>query len=450
MAFPTEDQGFGPINQPGGGDGGYTKNDYPLGVPTTPSITVLRGFSGTDDDVGHGVHTYALNETAEHLFTQKMWDDSFFSSITNNKYNPLQGILGYFYLPNYITQNEEGTTGSADGVVVTTTKSIRVNGYPYLKTEIGTNGVSVTELKTHYYWKRFGELSINEYFGTFMDYAPYTKIQLYLPFIGIQEIPTNLCMGGKIELDYLINALDGNCIAYITTIDRNDKERTIISATGNCALQKPISGHVDMTAVNVISTIGQVAIQVATTAMGMPLVGAAANAAINTARAGLETQQFNTIGFTEKGMDMAQYHNYNSARQNLADTQKQQTAMQNAQKVGLGGAVLGGATQIAGAALTTPTSTSLAGAVSGGMGIMNQLIPYVSIFRPVPCTPYNYNHLFGRPSNVTGNISDFHGFNIFGAVNVGVSKATSGENAEIKQLLMSGVILADKPPEENE
>lgn len=448
MAFPTEDQGFGPINQPGGGDGGYTKNDYPLGVPPTPSITVLRGFSGTGDNVGHGVHTYVLNETAEHFFTQKMWDDSFFSSITNNKYNPLQGILGYFYLPDYISRTTD--TATNDELLITKADSVRVNGYPYLETEISTGSAVVSELKTHYYWKRFGELNINEYFGTFMDYAPYTKIQLYLPFIGIQEIPTNLCMGGKIELDYLINALDGNCVAYITTIDRNENERTIISATGNCALQKPISGHVDMTAVNVISAIGQTVIQVATTAMGMPLVGAAANAAVNTATSALSQQGMKPIDFTNNVTYAQGMMAYNSAKQNLADAQKYQTATMNAQKVGLGGAVLGGATQIAGAALTTPSSTSLAGAVSGGMGIMNQLIPYVSIFRPVPCTPYNYNHLFGRPSNVTGNISDFHGFNIFGAVNVGVSKATSGENAEIKQLLMSGVILADKPPEENE
>lgn len=448
MAFPTTEQGFGPINQPGGGDGGYNLKDFDLGVPPTPSITVLRGFSGTDDDVGHGVHTYVLNADAEHLFTQKMWDDSFFSSITNNKYNPLQGILGYFYLPDYISRTEDGQ-GFEDGVLITSAASIRVNGYPYLKTEISTGGAVVSELKTHYYWKRFGELNIDEYFGTFMDYAPYTKIQLYLPFIGIQEIPTNLCMGGKIELDYLINALDGNCVAYITTIDRNSNDRTIISATGNCALQKPISGHVDMTAVNVVSTIGQVAIQAATTAMGIPLAGAAANAAINAATAGLQKQAAVPIDFTDHGTYAQGMQAYNSARQNLADTQKQQNAIMNAQRVGAGAAVLGGAAQIAGAAMTTPTSTSLAGAVSGGMGIMNQLIPYVAIFRPVPCTPYNYNHLFGRPSNVTGNISDFHGFNIFGAVNVGISNATSGENAEIKQLLMSGIIL-DDPPAESE
>lgn len=43
----------------------------------------------------------------------------------------------------------------------------------------------------------------------FLDYAPYTKVEIFLPFIGLKELPTDLCIGKSVKITWLIDLICG-------------------------------------------------------------------------------------------------------------------------------------------------------------------------------------------------------------------------------------------------
>lgn len=89
-----------------------------------------------------------------------------------------------------------------------------------------------------------GELNIKEYYGNFLDYAPYTKIECYIPFIGFIPLDISDIMRGKIQLYYDIDLCNGFFTANII-VKRNaygTKLNSILySQSGNMFYSVPIS-----------------------------------------------------------------------------------------------------------------------------------------------------------------------------------------------------------------
>lgn len=460
MAFPTTQQGFGPISQENTLE---SDNQFPalkngdVSLPATPKLSVFSSASA------HGVHGYAVSKADLGVITEalyvnplEIWEESYFTNwgITKalfeswylNKYNPVDGILDCFYLPDFNIDDKNTEDSNPEKyptkIRVGTSNYVKVNGISLPL--ILNNPDNYSPCSTHFYWKRFGSLAIDEYFKSFLDYAPYTKMQIYLPFIGIQEIQVNLCMGGSIELDYLINAFNGNCTAFLTLTDRNGNSRLVNSATGNCAIHVPITSYIDTTLLNLTSSAVSAGV-----AIGGALVSAGATTAVAAqgvaaAQGALEGPQRIANSYQEQfGEVPAQYANAVShAQQNLASARLANSQAWNKAFLTAGSGVAQGVSTIGGG-LSSPQSYAMCGNVSGDMAIMSQLTPYIIIFRPTPCTPYNYNHYFGRPSNITGKIKDFTNFNQFGVVNVSIKDASDVERAEIKSILSAGVILPE-------
>ena len=88
----------------------------------------------------------------------------------------------------------------------------------------------------------YGSLSIPSSFKTigyeFLDYEPYSKYDLYLPFCGTINIPSALAVETLIEVLYFIDLLSGCCIAHIY-IDN----KYYCSAQGQVAVEIPVSGY---------------------------------------------------------------------------------------------------------------------------------------------------------------------------------------------------------------
>lgn len=92
----------------------------------------------------------------------------------------------------------------------------------------------------------FGQISIFENWGSFLDYSN-TQIELYLPFIGCIDLDTSEVMGGTIDLDYTIDFFTGMCVANVCcnrTIETPDGETYTQYAQhsyqGNCAINVPL------------------------------------------------------------------------------------------------------------------------------------------------------------------------------------------------------------------
>lgn len=126
-------------------------------------------------------------------------------------------------------------------------QSIRV--YPFATSDLGTTTIvdriicgffehtaNVNALTSDISVKTAGSYDLKEVFGGWADYAPYTDIDLYLPYIGYTRLDTNLFMKHSITVKYSIDVLCG----VITYFVLCDKTTILVKSTKICA-DVPIS-----------------------------------------------------------------------------------------------------------------------------------------------------------------------------------------------------------------
>ena len=122
----------------------------------------------------------------------------------------------------------------------------------------------------------FGYVQIAKSTGSYLDYSPYTKISVYLPFIGFRELDTDDVMGEAITLKYRIDIATGACIARLSRMGT-----TLYQFAGSCLKQLPITGtNWDNAITGAITTAAAIGSTVATAGATAPvLAGAVASAA---------------------------------------------------------------------------------------------------------------------------------------------------------------------------
>lgn len=106
-----------------------------------------------------------------------------------------------------------------------------------------------------------GDVVITEYYGTAVDYYK-TKINIYLPFIGIVPLDPSVVMGSVINVTYRIDVLTGTCIAQIK-VNKQNSNAVMYTFPGNCACQIPLTGTTYTGMVSTLIGLGNTAISVA-------------------------------------------------------------------------------------------------------------------------------------------------------------------------------------------
>lgn len=129
--------------------------------------------------------------------------------------NPMDAILGLHTLPVPAT--------------ITGTKAVKVAG---IDTTIDMSYTTV-----RYITRPMGTCEIPKKWGAYLDYSPYTKISIFLPFIGFKELDADDVMGQTISLQYIIDILTGACVAELKC-----GSTVLYSWSGNCANEVPITG----------------------------------------------------------------------------------------------------------------------------------------------------------------------------------------------------------------
>ena len=127
-----------------------------------------------------------------------------------------------------------------------------------------------------------GTKKIGNYWNNFLDYSPYTKYELYLPFIGYKEIDADEIVNKNLSIKYRVDILTGDLVCFIT-ID----ERVRYQFGGNCLISLPLNSSAKDTG-SVISGVASL-----TTAVGGLLLGSgtAAGAGIAGAAVNLITDK---------------------------------------------------------------------------------------------------------------------------------------------------------------
>jgi hypothetical protein len=107
----------------------------------------------------------------------------------------------------------------------------------------GTNSeVSALRISSGYKTVDCGTITLSEFWGKFYDYNPYTKVQIYLPFIGMRPLDIDDVMSGEVNLKYRIDVLTGACVATISVNNARGTNGAIYNFNGNCHSHIPVSG----------------------------------------------------------------------------------------------------------------------------------------------------------------------------------------------------------------
>ena len=219
-----------------------TNTDIPdTGSGDTPPIVIPSGSASA---------LYSIyNPTQEELnnFGSWLWSANFVDQLLKMFNDPMQSIIG---LHKIFAQP-----------IISGRGNIKVG---YLDSGVNTNLVS-----NQYVTINCGSINIKEYFGNVFDYYPYTKIQLYLPFIGIVDLDTSDTMRSSLNIKYHIDVLTGACLAEVN-VKRDSHGGILYTYNGNCAVQYPLSSGSYMGIVTGIISAG---IGVATGVSGKPLLG---------------------------------------------------------------------------------------------------------------------------------------------------------------------------------
>ena len=177
-----------------GGDGDNTSDNTTILIPA---------FNGA----GHFNRMYAISETQVKNVRNFLWNGNLFDITTFQKLfsNPMEAVISLRYFPFDLQTHDSAGLGASE--------SMRIGNI-----DIGFSGLPV--LSTYNQIFDLGSFDLTEYFGTAMDYEPYQKLAIYLPYVGIKPININNFMGSTIGIKYIVDIMTGECIA---TLWHNDQ-----------------------------------------------------------------------------------------------------------------------------------------------------------------------------------------------------------------------------------
>lgn len=325
------------------------------------------------------VNLYAMGASKVTDFMEEMSSTSFIDAIGHAFSDPINNVVSLRLFP-FNTLNFGFTT---------TESYIRVGGTISTKAK-GFDLVDNAQLFS------VGTFLIPEE-EDFTYSAKFSKIFMWVPFVGMVTLDPDLVSGQLVTLWYSVDAVTGRCTAYLT----NDiLGYTYWSGTGQIGAQVQFGG------VNFGETGGEwlSAIRSGLTMLssGAKSVGAAAGGNM-TGKKGF-TQQFG------KMLDSA------------------------------GGMIY---------STLEAVTTDIHGNTQSDIAMMHQpMTPYMYWIRPEVFTTALYNSVYGRPLWGTRVLSTLSGYTEIAEIHLeGFGSATDDELAEIERLLKSGVILPTQSSE---
>ena len=98
------------------------------------------------------------------------------------------------------------------------------------------SGVSAPRVSDQFMTVQTSGLVVPHKYNSYLDYAPYTKAEIFLPFIGFCPLNINDIMGKSVDVTYNIDLLSGVCTAIV-----HANAQSLYSYSGNMAMFLPLS-----------------------------------------------------------------------------------------------------------------------------------------------------------------------------------------------------------------
>ena len=235
----------GGTSDTGGGTGDFDLSSDTVDFPALPTLTAVS--TGL---VSIYTPTLAqLNSLASYMWNANPTDIDWWKKLVAN---PLDLILGLSIVPVAVPSGA--------------TQNVKVG--------LIDTGIAMTKASTQFVEVDCGSLEIKEFWGSALDYSPFRKHSIYLPFIGTRTINTDDIMNKTVAVKYHVDLLSGALTALVKCGDA-----VLYQYSGACAVSLPLSGE---TFTNMITSTIQLAASVAgTIASGGAAAGITAAAAAN-------------------------------------------------------------------------------------------------------------------------------------------------------------------------
>lgn len=238
----------GGVSGSGGGDGDFDNTSTPIDIASLPVLSAAStGFISL-----YNPSLSELNRLASYLWSDLFQIDGWKKIFAD----PMDAILGLSILPVSIPSAGQ--------------QEVKVGN-------IGT-GISLTLASTQFVEVDCGEINVNEYWGAYLDYEPYTQAQIFLPYIGIRPISVDEIMGKSVRVVYHVDILTGACCCFVKC-----GGSVLYTYNGQCSIPIPITGANYTSVVNgVIGAAAAVGSLVATGGASAPTaISSIATSAVN-------------------------------------------------------------------------------------------------------------------------------------------------------------------------
>lgn len=206
--------------------------------------------------------------------------DAGFMTIFNPTLTQLQDLASYMWSSAFdVDAFKKIFADPADVIMGLSIVPVSVASSTYKTITIGTisTGVQMAVANNQYIELDCGSLNVEEYWGAYLDYSPYTKVEIYLPYIGTRPLSTDDVMGKTVQVKYHVDVLSGACIAYIKC-----GSSVLYSFTGQCATVLPITGNDWTSAITgALSIAGAIGTTIASGGAAAPMLAGVASTAVN-------------------------------------------------------------------------------------------------------------------------------------------------------------------------
>lgn len=191
---------------PGGGGGNHDLDSDNIDIPSLPSLSAV--------DTGF-VTIFNPSLAQLQTLSDYLWSSAFdIDTIKKLFANPMDAFLGFSIVPVDVPSGGQ--------------KVVKVAGV--------STGISMTVAARQFVEVDCGSITVNEYWGAYLDYEPFTTAALYLPYIGVHPIAIDDIMGKTVKIVYHVDILSGSCVAYVKC-----GSSVLYSFIGQCSSNVPMT-----------------------------------------------------------------------------------------------------------------------------------------------------------------------------------------------------------------
>lgn len=249
-----------PYSQGGESDTGGGTGDFD-GTSVDVDFTALPTLSAVDTGF---ITLYNPSLAQLQSLASYMWSGLFDLDTFKKLFaDPMQAILGLSIVPGPVPNGG--------------TQNVRIGNID--------SGISMTKALTQYIDIDCGTLNVEEFWGAYLDYEPYTKAEIFLPFIGVHQISIDDIMNKAVQIKYHIDLLSGGCACEIKC-----GGSVLYTFIGSCAVSIPVTGSDWTNLINgVLSAASAIGTMVATGGASAPAaVSTLASTAVNSLKPSIE------------------------------------------------------------------------------------------------------------------------------------------------------------------